>query len=116
VYARIQSILRKARDRDRIADGTVLATQLDVVEQQLVFLLSQYPQRVGEAGTDFAPSYIAQYVYELAKTFNQFYDKLSILQETDTITLHARLILSKSVGETIRKAMGLLGIDVPERM
>ncbi|GAB3807928.1 arginine--tRNA ligase [Spirosoma humi] len=116
VYARIQSILRKARDRDRVADGIVSVTQLDVVEQQLVFLLSQYPQRVGEAGTAFAPSYIAQYVYELAKTFNQFYDKLSILQETDAVTLHARLILSKSVGETIRKAMGLLGIDVPERM
>ena len=74
-----------------IADGTVSATQLDDVEQQLVFLLSQYPQRVGEAGTAFAPSYIAQYAYELAKTFNQFYDKLSILKETDAVKLHARL-------------------------
>ncbi|AKD54153.1 arginine--tRNA ligase [Spirosoma radiotolerans] len=116
VYARIQSILRKARERNIVAQGTVLATQLDDVEQQLVFLLSQYPQRVSEAGTDFAPSYVAQYAYELAKTFNQFYDKLSILQETDAVKLHGRLILSKTVGETIRKAMGLLGIDVPERM
>ena len=116
VHARIQSILRKAREVDALLEGTVAATQFDEVEQQLVFLLSQYPQRVTEAGAAFAPSYIAQYAYELAKTFNQFYDKLSILKETDAVKLHARLVLSKLVGETIRKAMGLLGIDVPERM
>lgn len=116
VHARIQSILRKAAELNVTAEGTVTTTQLDEVEQQLVFLLSQYPQRVSEAGTAFAPSYIAQYAYELAKTFNQFYDKLSILKETDSIKLHARLILSKAVGETIRKAMGLLGIEVPEKM
>ncbi|AUD04781.1 arginine--tRNA ligase [Spirosoma pollinicola] len=116
VHARIQSILRKAAELNFVAEGAVTTTQLDEVEQQLVFLLSQYTQRVSEAGTAFAPSYIAQYAYELAKTFNQFYDKLSILKETDSVKLHARLILSKAVGETIRKAMGLLGIDVPEKM
>ncbi|NEU66138.1 arginine--tRNA ligase [Spirosoma agri] len=116
VHARIRSVLRKASDMGISLEGAVTVSQLDEIEQQLVFLLSQYPQRVAEAGADYAPSYIAQYVYELAKTFNQFYDKLSILKETDAIKLHSRLILSKSVGETIRSSMGLLGIDVPEKM
>ena len=126
VYARIRSVLRKSPPADslsfRITVAEILspspskASVLDPVEQQLIFLLSQYPQRVQEAGDDLAPSYIAQYAYELAKTFNQFYDKLSILKETDLNKLNNRLILSKSVAETIRKAMGLLGIDVPEKM
>ncbi|GAB4006912.1 arginine--tRNA ligase [Spirosoma migulaei] len=116
VHARIQSVLRKAADLTISLEGPVSATELDEIELQLVFLLSQYPQRVAEAGTAYAPSYIAQYAYELAKTFNQFYDKLSILKETDPIKLHTRLVLSKAIGETIRKAMGLLGIEVPEKM
>ncbi|QMW01290.1 arginine--tRNA ligase [Spirosoma foliorum] len=116
VHARIRSILRKAAELTMTLEGPVSATQLDELEQQLVFLLSQYTQRVAEAGTDYAPSYIAQYAYELAKTFNQFYDKLSILKETDPIKLHTRLVLSKTVSETIRKSMGLLGIEVPEKM
>lgn len=116
VHARIQSILRKAADMGVSVIEPVQATQLDEIEQQLIFLLSQYPQRVAEAGADLAPSYIAQYAYELAKTFNQFYDKLSILKEADATKLHTRLILSKAVGETIQKAMGLLGIDVPQKM
>jgi arginyl-tRNA synthetase len=116
VHARIQSVLRKATDTGISLDGPVSVAQLDEIEQQLIFLLSQYPQRVQEAGDDYAPSYIAQYAYDLSKTFNQFYDKLSILKETDSAKLHARLVLAKSVGETIRKAMGLLGIDVPEKM
>ncbi|GAB4055250.1 arginine--tRNA ligase [Spirosoma litoris] len=116
VHARIRSILRKAAELTMTLEGPVSATQLDELEQQLVFLLSQYPQRVAEAGTDYAPSYIAQYAYELAKTFNQFYDKLSILKETDPIKLRTRLVLSKTVSETIRKSMGLLGIEVPEKM
>ena len=116
VHARIQSVLRKAADMNVLAEGPVTVTHLDDIEQQLVFLLSQYPQRVAEAGAACAPSFIAQYAYDLAKTFNQFYDKLSILKETDTATLQARLILSKAVGETIQKAMGLLGVEVPEKM
>lgn len=116
VYARIQSILRKAADIGLSSEGAITATSFDEIEQQLIFLLSQYPLRVMEAGKDLAPSYIAQYVYDLAKTFNQFYDKLPILKEPDAVTLQTRLILSKTVGETIQKAMGLLGIDVPEKM
>ncbi|GAB3993918.1 arginine--tRNA ligase [Spirosoma daeguense] len=116
VFARIQSVLRKATESGLLSEKSVEAIELDEIEQQLVFLLSQYPQRVEEAGQDYAPSYLAQYAYELAKTFNQFYDKLSILKETDPVKLHTRLILAKVIGETIQKAMGLLGIDVPEKM
>lgn len=116
VHARIRSVLRKAVEMGLPTDGPVAATELDEIEQQLIFLLSQYSQRVKEAGDDLAPSYVAQYAYELAKTFNQFYDKLSILKETDTDKLRNRIILSTAVAETIRKAMGLLGIDVPEKM
>ncbi|MBC3786910.1 arginine--tRNA ligase [Spirosoma utsteinense] len=116
VYARIRSVVRKAAEMDVAIDGAIAATDLDDIEQQLIFLLSQFPQRVADAGQNLAPSYIAQYAYELAKTFNQFYDKLSILKETDAEKLNNRLILSNLVAETIRKAMGLLGIDVPEKM
>ncbi|MCK8491117.1 arginine--tRNA ligase [Spirosoma sp. RP8] len=116
VHARVQSVLRKAADSGVSLAGAVQNGTLDEIERQLIFLLSQYPQRVAEAGESYAPSYIGQYAYDLAKTFNQFYDKLSILKETDAVKLHTRLTLSKSVGETIRKAMGLLGIDVPEKM
>jgi arginyl-tRNA synthetase len=116
VHARIRSILRKATEMGIVLNDTVEAGQLDEVEKQLLFLLSQYPQRLAEAGTDYAPSYIAQYAYELAKTFNQFYDKLSILKETNPLTLQTRLIMAKVVGETIQRSMGLLGIEVPEKM
>lgn len=116
VYARIRSVVRKAAEMNVAIDGAIAATDLDDIEQQLIFLLSQFPQRVADAGQNLAPSYIAQYAYELAKTFNQFYDKLSILKETDAEKLNNRLILSNLVAETIHKAMGLLGIDVPEKM
>ncbi len=116
VHARIRSVVRKAAEMGVSATGAVATTDLDEIEQQLIYLLSQFPQRIADAGKDLAPSYIAQYAYELAKTFNQFYDKLSILKETDPVKLNNRLILSELVAETIRKAMGLLGIDVPEKM
>jgi arginyl-tRNA synthetase len=116
VHARIRSILRKAAEMDIVLSDTVEAGQLDEVEQQLLFLLSQYPQRLAEAGADYAPSYIAQYAYELAKTFNQFYDKLSILKEANPLTLQTRLTMARVVGETIQRSMGLLGIEVPEKM
>jgi arginyl-tRNA synthetase len=116
VHARIQSVLRKAAEMGLPLTGSATTTELDDIEQQLVFLLSQYPQRVADAGADYAPSYIAQYAYELARTFNQFYDKLSILKETDAVKLQNRLVMAQAVGRTIRSAMDLLGISVPEKM
>lgn len=116
VHARIRSVLRKAEEMGLLVNKSARADVLEDVEQQLVFLLSQYPQRLAEAGANYAPSYMAQYAYELAKTFNQFYDKLPILKETDAGKLQSRLLLTKLVGETIQQTMGLLGINVPEKM
>ncbi|MBC8152152.1 MAG: arginine--tRNA ligase [Bacteroidetes bacterium] len=115
-HARIRSVLRKAESQSIAVDKRGQSTELDDLEQQLIFLLDTYPQRVREAGTDFAPSYIAQYVYELAKTYNQLFDRLSILKEPDAEKQRTRLVLSKLVAETIQQAMGLLGVDVPEKM
>ncbi len=118
-HARIKSVLRKngdEKDERRKTKDVVEGVQLHPTEQQLIFLLSQYSQRVAEAGADYAPSYIAQFAYELAKIFNQFYDQLAILKETDEIKKQLRLQLSAQVAETIRHAMGLLGIEVPEKM
>lgn len=115
-HARIRSVLRRAATQGLQVEQLGQATELDEIEQQLIFLLSTYPQRVAEAGTDFAPSYIAQYVYELAKTYNQLFDRLSILKEEDPEKRQTRLVLSKVVAETIQQAMGLLGIEVPEKM
>jgi len=116
VHARIRSILRKAEETNLPVGGPVVTVALDDVEQQLIFGLGQFPQRVSEAAQDLAPSYIAQYAYDLARTFNQFYDKLSILKEEDPNKLQTRLVLANAVAETIKRAMGLLGIDVPEQM
>lgn len=116
-HARLRSVLRKAGQMGvqagQMPEGGV---ELTPIEQQLIFLLSQYPQRVAEAGADYAPSYLAQYAYELAKTYNQFYGELSILQEPDPAKRQVRVAASLAVAETIRKSMELLGIEVPEKM
>lgn len=118
VHARIRSVLRKAEGEGftAVMPDLTVGGELDPIEQQLVFLVSQFPQRVEEAGMDYAPSYVAQYAYELAKTFNQFYDRLSIIKEPDAQKRQTRLVLSKLVAETIQQAMGLLGVDVPQKM
>ena len=116
VHARIRSVLRKAEEMGLLTNEPVGSGTLEEAEQQLIFLLSQYPQRLAEAGADYAPSYMAQYAYDLAKTFNQFYDKVPILKEMDAEKLQTRLLLTTLVGETIQQTMGLLGIDVPEKM
>lgn len=115
-YARTRSVMRKAADTGLSVPADLPAVPFHPTEQQLLFLLSQYTQRVAEAGADYSPSYIAQYAYELAKTFNQFYAEVSILNEPDRPTLLVRLALTDLVGQTIKKAMGLLGIEVPEKM
>ena len=121
VHARIQSIIKKAAkikefQEDFPFDGPVSLVKLEEIEQQLIFLLSQFPQRIQEAGENLSPSYVAQYAYELAKTFNQFYDKLPVLQETEDTKIGNRMVLIKTVAKTISKAMELLSIEVPDEM
>jgi arginyl-tRNA synthetase len=115
-YARTRSVMRKAADAGLSIPAELPAVTFHPTEQQLLFLLTQYPQRVAEAGADYAPSYMAQYAYELAKAFNQFYAEVTILNEPNRELLLVRLALSELVGQTIKRAMGLLGIEVPEKM
>ena len=85
-------------------------------EVELIQKLSEFPAVVAQAGTDYSPSTIANYVYELVKAFNQFYHDFSILNADTTEARSFRLVLAANVAKVIRIGMGLLGIDVPERM
>lgn len=115
-YARIQAILRKAEKSDFEVTLPENPIELQPIEIELVNLLYQYPSKVKEAGSNYSPSTIAQFVYDLAKSFNSFYAELSILGEENLEKKQARVVLAKVIGETIRHATGLLGIKVPERM
>lgn len=115
-HARIKSILRKAESQEIAIPTKLSSNELKKSESELIFLLSEYLSAVKKAGDEYSPSVITQYAFELAKTFNQFYADASIMNETDAQKQVFRLALAKTVAETLKKAMNLLGIDVPERM
>lgn len=115
-HARICSILRKAESLNVPVNKQVKTVDLLKPESELIYLLNEYPITIKKAGDEYSPAVIANYVYELAKTFNQFYAEVSIMNETDNDKQQFRLSLIKVVAETISKAMGLLGIQVPTRM
>ena len=79
-------------------------------------MLADFASIVRQAGTDYSPSIIANYAYDLVKEYNQFYHDFSILRETDEHLRLFRLALSANVGKIVKSAMALLGIEVPERM
>jgi arginyl-tRNA synthetase len=79
-------------------------------------MLNEFPAVVRQAGTDYSPSGIANYAYELAKEYNQFYHDFSILREENEAVKAFRVLLTRNVGKVIKTAMNLLGIEVPERM
>lgn len=114
-HARICSILRKAHEQGIIGNATNY-TNLQESEREVIYLLSEYPQRVADAGRELSPSLIAQYAYDLAKAYNRFYNEVSIFNESNLDAQQFRIIFSSAVGETIKKAMALLGISVPSRM
>lgn len=114
-YARIKSILRKAEEKG-LNSTDMTSEELNAKEIRLVKLLNQYPSKVAEAGVGFAPSVIANYCYDLAKEFNQYYHDVPILKEENTDVLKTRLLLIRVVSEVLSKAMGILGIQLPERM
>ena len=114
-HARIRSILRKAEEAGIATDGYTNAGLLNE-EIELIKLLSEYPAVVRTAGEQFAPSIIAAYAYDLAKQFNGYYHDHSILKEENATTRALRLKLAATVASVIRRAMSLLGINVPERM
>ena len=116
-YARIQSILRKAKEAG-IEIPAVLPTgiELSTKEEGLIQMLSDFTGVVAQAGTDYNPSILANYTYDLVKEYNQFYHDFSILREENEAVKIFRLALSANVGKIVKSAMGLLGIEVPERM
>lgn len=117
-HARIRAILRKAESMNiAIADGDLKkVSALEPAEREVIQVLSRYESKLSEAAKEYSPAVIANYVYELAREYNQFYQSIPIFNETDPAKLKLRIALSKGVADTIRKGMGLLGITVPERM
>ena len=116
-YARIQSILRKAAENGIVIPQTVpTGVELSVKEEGLVQMLADFTGVVEQAGTDYNPSVLANYAYDLVKEYNQFYHDFSILREENEALKVFRLALSQNVGKIVKLAMGLLGIEVPERM
>ena len=116
-YARIQSILRKAAENGIVIPQTIPAgVELSVKEEGLVQMLADFTGVVEQAGADYNPSVLANYAYDLVKEYNQFYHDFSILREENEALKVFRLALSQNVGKVVKLAMGLLGIEVPERM
>ena len=116
-YARIRSVLRKAAEQG-INLPTTLHTGIELSEKEegLVQMLADFTAVVRQAGTDYLPSVIANYCYNLVKEYNQFYHDFSILREENADVKAFRLALSAEVAKIVRLGMGLLGIEVPERM
>ena len=112
-YARIRSILRKAEGTQALPKGSIALNEKEV---ELIQKMNEFGAAVEQAGKDYSPSGIANYCYELTKVFNQFYHDYSILNEPDEQKKLFRLVLVKNVAKIIKNAMGLLGIEVPERM
>jgi arginyl-tRNA synthetase len=116
-HARICSVLRKAKE-----SGFEIPTSLDVnldvseVEANLIQTLANFPVVIRQAGTEYSPALIANYVYDLVKSYNSFYHDFSILKEENESVRAFRLVLSQTIAKVIKLGMSLLGIDVPERM
>lgn len=117
-HARICSILRKASETGISFGAADVADTLvpSAKEVRLVKLLGLYPAKVGEAVASLSPAVIANYAYELAKEFNQYYHDTQILKEPDQALLKYRLVLIATLAHTLKTAMKVLGIDLPERM
>ena len=116
-HARIRSVLRKAQEQS-ISYGKLNNLNLSISEKEryLVQLLTEFPLMVKEAGDEFNPALIANFLYELVKEYNQFYHDYSILKEENTDLRNFRLVLSSAIADVIKDGMALLGIEVPERM
>ena len=115
-HARICSILRKSQDKDLSPADVKAALEPSAKEVRLVKLLGLYPGKVAEAGAALSPAVLANYAYELAKEFNQYYHDTPVLKEADDSVRRYRLVLLQTLGRTLVSVMGLLGIELPERM
>lgn len=113
-YARIRSVLRKSDEADAATDITVYEPNEKEIE--IIQRIADFPSVVSEAGRTYSPALIANYVFELAKGYNQFYHDYSILKEENGVARAFRLHLSRTVADIIRRGFSLLGVEVPERM
>ena len=111
-YARIQSLKRKHTAKIKIP----VVVAISVNEQEIIKLLTDFPNVIQEAATNYSPSLVANYVYDLVKEYNTYYQNTSILTAKNNELINFRLSLSDKVGEVIQTAMRLLGVSVPDRM
>ena len=114
-YARSRAIMRKA-EQQNIEYSKSAYTALQPTEIALIIALNKYPNVLKEAAEQYSPALIAQYCLELAREFGRFYTEVSILMEPDTAAKAFRIALTNTTGILLKKAMGLLGVEVPERM
>lgn len=116
-YARIQSVLRKAAESGIVIPAELpVGIELSDKEEGLIQMVADFAAVVKQAGADYSPSVIANYVYDLVKEYNQFYHDFSILREENQAVKVFRIVLSVNVAKVVRLGMELLGIEVPDRM
>lgn len=116
-HARIRSILRKAAEKGFEYSASPLPkVELSAKEIRLIKLLNTFPAKIAEGAQAYSPAVIANYAYDLAKEFNQYYHDTPILKEENEDVLKMRLVLIDTLSAVLRKAMGILGIELPERM
>ena len=116
-HARIRSILRKAAEKGiEYAAYPLPKVELSAKEIRLIKLLNTFPAKIAEGAQAYSPAVIANYAYDLAKEFNQYYHDTPILKEENEDVLKMRLLLIDTLSSVLRKAMGILGIELPERM
>lgn len=115
-HARIRSVLRKAEETGLSVAVPFAGISLEEKERELLKTISLYPEIVEEAAREYSPAVLANYCYEITRQFNQFYHDHSILNETDPVKRNFRLALSEVVVNILKSGMGMLGIEMPERM
>ncbi len=117
-HARIKAILRKAASMNISVDANSISkvSTLEPAEREVILKINQYTNKIQEAAREYSPAILANYAYELAKEYNQFYQAIPIFNESDPVKLKFRIAFSEVTAATIAKAMALLGIRVPERM
>ena len=116
-YARIRSILRKAADAGiQVPEKLPTDVEISTKEEEIIHHFADFASVVRQAGSEYQPAAVANYCYELVKEYNQFYHDFSIMREEDAKKQAFRLVLSKNVAKVVRLGMGLLGIEMPERM
>ncbi|WP_461787876.1 arginine--tRNA ligase [Pedobacter sp.] len=114
-HARIKSLLSRANYNFEIVDDA--AIKLSATELEMIMLLAKYPTEIEEAAKAYSPAFIANYLYEVAKLFNKFYHEVPpIIKEEDTLVKQHLLNICKITADVIKTGMGILGINVPERM